>query len=77
MTEVTENQIVEKLVATNPEFKQLFDTHHDLDRQVEELFSKHAVSPLDEQEIKKLKKLKLASKDKMRMMILAEGGSSD
>jgi hypothetical protein len=72
MTEVTESQIVDKLITTNPEFKQLHDEHHDLAARVEELFKQLAVSPSVEQEIKRLKKLKLASKDKMRQMILDE-----
>ena len=71
MTQATETKIVEKLIATNEDFKKLHDEHNLLDEQVKELFSKMEVSPSAELEIKRLKKLKLAGKDKMQKMILA------
>ena len=69
MTEATEAKIIEKLIATNEEFKKLHDEHHSMDEQVRELFTKRVGSPSDELEISRLKKLKLASKDKMRKII--------
>ena len=39
-----------------------------LDRQVQEFDSKRWLSPTEEQEVRRLKRLKLATKDKMRML---------
>ena len=66
----TRERIVEDLKTTDHEFRQLWDEHQDLKRQLADIDAKPRLTPNDEMEIKRLKKIKLAGKDKMEARIL-------
>ncbi|MBI5815751.1 MAG: DUF465 domain-containing protein [Nitrospinae bacterium] len=53
------------LMATNPDFRKLAGEHSSLERLVGGIVRKKVVSADDEMELSRLKKLKLAAKDKM------------
>ena len=52
---------------TSPEIGELTKQHHQYDRQLSELASRPYLSPEEELEETRLKKLKLAIKDRMRV----------
>lgn len=64
-----EDIIIEKLLKDNEEFKNIYYEHRQLDEKVTELVNKDELTRQDELEIKQLKKLKLALKDKMQLLI--------
>ena len=64
------SEIVEELKTKDEEFRRLREEHEDLEHQIEALGAKPALTPHDEMEIKRLKKIKLAGKDKMEAKIL-------
>ena len=57
------------LLATNEQFKQLAEQHARLKHQIEQIESKPHVSPADELEEHRLKKLKLHTKDQMNEIL--------
>ncbi len=57
------------LMQTNDHFRELMHQHHEYDRLVDELESKHALSVEEELEEHRLKKLKLHLKDQMEQMV--------
>ncbi len=57
------------LLETNEQFKQLAEQHAHLKHEVEEIESKPHVTPADELEEQRLKKLKLHVKDQMNEII--------
>lgn len=65
----TQEEIKAHLMQTNEEFRALMDQHHEYDRLVEVLESKHALSTDEEVEEHRLKKLKLHLKDQMEQMV--------
>ena len=60
------------LMQTNEEFRGMVEQHHRYDVLVGELEAKHALSPAEEVEEHRLKKLKLQLKDHIEQVI-AEG----
>lgn len=62
-----EQEIVETLLATNDQFKRLYDKHRQLKAKVHEAHI--GTLPLDDFELEKLKKQKLLLKDQMAGMI--------
>lgn len=69
MDQLSQEEIKKHLLQTNEEFRRIADEHADYDRQIEALEAKPAVTPDDEVEEHRLKKLKLAAKDRMVEMI--------
>ncbi len=69
MAKLTEEQVKELLYKENPTFKELKDKHSKLDMQIQEIDKKGKLSAEDEFELAKLKKSKLALKDKMYALI--------
>ncbi len=66
---MTREEIVERLYAENPEFREVKDKHDELDKKIAKL-EKHFPMTHDlELEIEKLKKEKLYLKDRMEEMI--------
>ncbi|NIT12941.1 MAG: DUF465 domain-containing protein [Candidatus Dadabacteria bacterium] len=65
----TEDELVQKLLDQDEEFKNLFSEHRQLDEKVAALENKEDKSTADEMEIKQLKKLKLSLKDRMQKKI--------
>ncbi len=75
-----EQQIIETLRQQNPDFQKLEAEHRALDEKIKEMESKPFLTPEEEMEIKRLKKEKLAKKDKMAQMVVqykkGNGGSN-
>ena len=64
-----EDALIERLVRENEEFSKAKQAHCQLAKQVDELEKKPFLTPQDEVEIKKLKKKKLAYKDRMEQIL--------
>lgn len=54
---------VQAMVASNPEFKQLYQLHRDLDKAV--LDAELGVRPIDDRRLGEMKKEKLRAKDRL------------
>lgn len=66
---LTENVIAERLRQSNAEFRELEESHHRLDLELNELQKRHVLTPAEELTKKQLQKEKLAKKDKMAELI--------
>jgi uncharacterized protein YdcH (DUF465 family) len=66
---LTENVIVERLRQSNEEFRELEESHHRLDLELNELQKRHVLTPAEELTKKHLQKEKLVKKDKMAELI--------
>ncbi len=64
-----EQEIIEKLLKENEEFKKISEEHHQLDGLLTEIDKKVYLTPEEEIERKKLQKQKLAKKDRLAEMI--------
>ena len=65
----TQEEIKAHLMQTNEHFRVLANQHHEYDRLVSELESKHVLTAQEEMEEHRLKKLKLHLKDEMEKMV--------
>ncbi|HVW84455.1 MAG TPA: DUF465 domain-containing protein [Bryobacteraceae bacterium] len=65
----TQEEIKAHLMQTNDHFRDLMHQHHEYDRLVDELESKNLLTPEEEIEEHRLKKLKLHLKDQMELMV--------
>ena len=66
---LTEDAIVEQLRRTNTEFRELEESHHRLDLELNDLQKRHVLTPNEEIEKKRIQKEKLATKDKLAEFI--------
>ena len=66
---LTEDAIVEQLRHSNTEFRELEESHHRLDLELNELQKRHVLTPSEEVEKKRIQKEKLAKKDKLAELI--------
>lgn len=66
---MSEEEIIEKLLEDDEEFKKIYAEHRELDEVVRSLEEKENASDEDEVEIKRLKKIKLSLKDRMEAKI--------
>ena len=66
---MTEQEIVEKLMETNEEFRALKEKHAQLEERLEELQKKVYLTVEEEIEVKSIKRQKLELKDKMNEII--------
>ncbi len=66
---LTEDAIVEQLRHSNTEFRELEESHHRLDHELNELQKRHVLTPTEEVEKKRMQKEKLAKKDKLAELI--------
>ena len=57
---------VDTLLKSNPEFRQLYQQHQDLDRRV--MNAELGISPVDDLELTLMKREKLAAKDRLVRM---------
>ena len=64
-----DQEIVEKLLKENDEFKKVSEEHHSLDGVLAEMDKKVYLTPEEEIERKKLQKQKLLKKDMLAEMI--------
>lgn len=62
-------QIIEKFGAGDVELKSLWDQHVNYEKMVDKLESKQFLSPTETQELKELKKKKLAGKTKLDLLL--------
>jgi uncharacterized protein YdcH (DUF465 family) len=66
---LTEDVIAERLRQSNHEFRELEESHHRLDSELNELQKRHVLTPAEEVVKKRLQKEKLAKKDKLAEFI--------
>jgi uncharacterized protein len=64
-----DEELKAQLLETNEQFRTLAGQHAQLKRQIEEIESKPHVTPADEIEEQRLKKLKLHAKDEMNQIL--------
>lgn len=61
--------IIEKYSPQDVELKSLWDLHQDYERRLEKYAGKSFLTPVEEAEIKELKKKKLAGKTKLQTIL--------
>lgn len=66
---LTDSSIAERLRQSSTEFRELEESHHRLDVELNELQKRHVLTPSEELVKKQLQKEKLHKKDKMAEMI--------
>jgi uncharacterized protein YdcH (DUF465 family) len=66
MEKLSQEELKAYLMQSNEEFRALAERHSDYARQIDLIESKQRVTPEDEVEEQRLKKLKLHAKDKMQ-----------
>ena len=66
---MTEESLIERLMAENEEFRRLRLEHQDYDRNLEALKGKSPLSAEQQWRMTELKKLKLMAKDRMEEII--------
>ncbi len=64
-----EDPVKQELVENNEEFRALYEEHQGCERRLEELRLKSLLSEEDELEEKKIKRQKLALKDRMEIIL--------
>ena len=64
-----ENELKNRLIQENPEFKQAFQLHQECETRLRALSGKTYLTEEEERELKDTKKKKLALKDKMYYLI--------
>ena len=69
MDRTAQEDIKAHLMQTNEQFRELMTRHHEYDALVEALEAKPALTPEEELEEHRLKKLKLHLKDEMEQII--------
>ena len=62
-------ELIEKLLTENEELANLWREHQQLDLQLDGMGQRPYLSPQDEQEVKKLKKVKLAGRDRIEAIL--------
>jgi len=63
--EEKDEQLIQTLLEREPELRQYYEEHVDLERRLGAFQQKHYLTPEEEVERKRLQKLKLAGKDKI------------
>jgi uncharacterized protein YdcH (DUF465 family) len=66
---MTQESLIERLMAENEEFRRLRHDHQDHDRELESLKGMSPLSPEQQWRMTELKKLKLMAKDRMEEII--------
>ncbi|HJN01706.1 MAG: DUF465 domain-containing protein [Nitrospinae bacterium] len=66
---VVEEDLVEKICRENKEFKKLWENHYELKEKIQEFERMKYLTPEEELERKKLKKIKLKEKDLIMQMV--------
>jgi hypothetical protein len=66
---LTEDAIADRLRQLSTEFRELEQSHHRLDDELNEMQKRHVLTPAEEVAKKQLQKEKLAKKDKMAELI--------
>lgn len=63
--EKKELELLEKLAPTHPDLKSLWEDHILYEKQLEKLESKSFLTPVEEQQARQIKKMKLEGKTKL------------
>jgi uncharacterized protein YdcH (DUF465 family) len=66
---VTEEHIAENLRTSNKEYRELEESHHRLDEELQQLLKRHVLTPQEEILKKQIQKEKLGKKDRMAALI--------
>jgi uncharacterized protein YdcH (DUF465 family) len=66
---VTEEHIIEILRTSNEEYRELEESHHRLDEELQQLLKRHVLTPQEEILKKQIQKEKLGKKDRMAALI--------
>ncbi|MEJ2232043.1 MAG: YdcH family protein [Nitrospirales bacterium] len=72
-----DEQIAENLRASNVEYRELEESHHRLDAELQQLLKHHVLTPQEEILKKQLQKEKLGKKDRMAALIREHRASFD
>ena len=72
----TDEEIASQLRTSNPEFKELEESHHRLDAELQELLKNHVLTPQEEILKKQLQKEKLGKKDRMAWLVRQQRNDS-
>ncbi|NOQ41004.1 MAG: DUF465 domain-containing protein [Desulfuromusa sp.] len=65
----TDQTLLQNLTETNPRFRMLYEEHNLFEKQLSEYDKKGYLSPQEEMEKNKVKKMKLVGKDEMERII--------
>ena len=65
----TDEQIEESLRTANEEYRELEESHHRLDAELQRLLKRHVLTPQEELLKKQLQKEKLGKKDRMAIFV--------
>jgi uncharacterized protein YdcH (DUF465 family) len=66
---VTDEHIAESLRTSNEEYRELEESHHRLDAELQQLLKRHVLTPQEEILKKHIQKEKLGKKDRMAALI--------
>ncbi len=66
---VTEEHIAENLRTSNKEYRELEESHHRLDEELQQLLKLHVLTPQEEILKKQIQKEKLGKKDRMAALV--------
>lgn len=66
---LTDNRVMEMLRQSSTEFREMEESHHRLDAELNELQKRHVLTPQEELVKKQIQKEKLAKKDKMAELV--------
>lgn len=69
MVAISESELTENLKNENEEFRKLSEEHEDLKKKIKELEKSKLLTPEQEIEIARLKKIKLKGKDKIYQIL--------
>jgi hypothetical protein len=67
--EKRDEELIARLMETDPELKQLFEKHRDLGARVDDLSRRPYLSTEESMEKKRLQKLKLAGRDRIEAIL--------
>ena len=66
---LTDDAVVEELRQSSSAFRELEESHHRLDRELNELQKRHVLTPSEELEKRRMQKEKLVKKDKLAELV--------
>ncbi len=66
-----EQSLLQDLIETNPRFRMLYEEHSIFEKQLDAYENKSYLSPQEELEVSKVKKMKLAGRDEMERIVLS------
>jgi hypothetical protein len=61
--------LISKLIDKDPELKALVESHRDFERQLDEMYRRPHLTTDEDLELKRLKKAKLAGKEKIELIL--------